>query len=173
MSRLRLVPILIILVITLAVLFGGWQAYRHYNLIAPLQTTLEKIQGVQSANVASGNSNTVVVKLGKVQDLQSTYDRISSAITAASGSAVNIEIEDNRTPALIAEYEQLQPILFQGLAQGTYTTMIRDVEAAAQKAGFATRVTMDDQHVFVQLEKNGHYLYNVQSYTLRQGAGSA
>lgn len=173
MSRLRLVPILVILFITLAVLFGGWQAYRHYNLALPLQTTLEKIQGVQSANVSSGGKNIIVIKLGKVDDLQSTYDRISNTVTSASASNVNIQIQDNHTPALTSEYEKLQPILFEGLAKGSYTQMIQHVEAAGEKAGFDTRVTMDDKHVYIQLEKNGHYLYKIQPYTMQQGDGSA
>jgi hypothetical protein len=173
LSRLRLVPILIVLVISLAVLFGGWQAYRHYNVVGPLQMNLEKIQGVQTVNIDGGTKNTIVVRLSKVADLQTTYDSISSAISDAAGTTVNIRIEDNRTSTLISDYEQLQPILFQGLAQGNYTTMIHNVEAAGNNAGVQTRVTMDDKHVFIQLAKDGHYLYKVQPYTMRQGDESA
>ena len=177
MSRVRLVPVIFIIIITLSVLFGAFVAYRHFKLVGPLQSQLDSIAGVKAAQIDTGNPSQVVIKLGPVdklqnQDLQTTYDAIQNKISGIFGSANNLKIQDNRDAALQTTYENLQPILAEGIRQGDYIQMIPDYEKAASQDGVHARVTMDLHNIYVQLWKGNHYLYDVVQYNLAQGGGT-
>jgi hypothetical protein len=161
------------MLVSLVVLFGGWQAYQRLNLVNPLKTKLQTIQGVQSVQVVNGNPNVITVQLGKVKDLQTTYHSLTQTITETLGSNQPITILDHRNSILTQDDESLQPIILEGLAKGNYVEMILQVKQAAVKLGINVRVTMDSQNVFVQLEQGSYYLYDVQSYHLPGTGGAA
>ncbi|MCL6625418.1 hypothetical protein [Alicyclobacillus shizuokensis] len=169
MSRVRLVPIIFIAVITLAILFGGWQAYLHFNMIGPLENHLSRISGVRSAVVESGQPTTVRIQLGDVDDLETTYQKIYDQVSQSLGSSVSISIEDTRDTRLVKEYQKLTPALLEGVAKGNYTEMIAAVEKQAAEDGIQAAITMDKTYVYVQMNDGKHHLYDVFKYTSRQG----
>ncbi len=168
-SRVRLVPIILIAVITLAILFGGWQAYLHFNMIGPLETHLSSIAGVRSAVVEGGQPTTVRIQLGNVDDLETTYQKIYNQVSQSLGSNVDISIQDTRDTQLTKEYQKLTPALLEGIAKGNYTEMIASVEKQAVKDGFRATITMDKSYVYVQMSEGSHHLYDVFKYTSHQG----
>ncbi len=164
LSRIRILPTVTALILTFAVLFGGFQFYRTYALIRPLELSLQQVPFVQSATVVtSGASPQVDVSLGRVKDLQTTYDQIERRMTAVLGGPATVALTDRRTPQLTSVYESLAPILYQGMAHGDYETMIANFTKAARARGVAARVTMNVNDVFVQLETSAGYLYDVIS----------
>jgi hypothetical protein len=173
LSRIRLVPMILIAVVSLAILFSGWQAYQRFNLVNPLKLSLSKLAGVESVNVNSGNPKVIQIKLGAVKDLQTTYDSIALTISGALGSSGSLEIQDNSDDKLRSAYESYQPIILEGLAKGNYTEMISTIDKLAIKNGINARITMDQHHVYVQLSAGRHYLYKVWSYSVRQGGGAS
>ena len=178
MSRIRLVPVVFILIMTLSVLFGAFVAYRQFKLVGPLQNELQAIPGVQTAQVETGNPSLVKIKLGPVpklanQDLQSTYVKIVGIISGVFSGTNNLDIVDNQDQELTSAYESFQPILLEGIAKGNFVEMIAAVEQKASQAGIQARVTMDVHNIYIQLSKGNHYLYDVFQYTtLRQGGGT-
>lgn len=165
MSKIRIIPTITALILTLAVLFGGLQIYRNYVLIRPLEGQLAQIPAVESAQIQSTSGGPeAVVQLRAVPDLQTAYRQISADIFAAFGGPVNIILRDNRSPSLVNAEEQLEPILLQGLAHGNYVSMIRQFRLEAAKLHIAARITMDTSHVFVQLSQGAHYLYDILTY---------
>lgn len=173
MSRIRLVPMILILLISLAVLFTGWQAYRHFNLVNPLETQLSSVTGVKNVDVAVGNPTVVHVKLGQVADLQSTYRSISQTLSGSVKSSGDIIIEDNRNQALSDAWEQLNPMVYEGAAHGNFTEMISNVKKSAKQDGIDAKITMDAHHLYVQFEQGSHYLYEVLPYSQSQGGAAS
>lgn len=178
MSRVRLIPIVFIVLITLAVLFGGFQAYRHLNFINPLQSQIEKNSAVQSVQIVSGTPGVVRVVLKPVsqlnnQDLQTTYHNLTNAVRSAVGGSIALNIEDHRNAALYDDYESMQPTILEGLRDGTYKEMIASVDKLAAGDHIQARITMDQQDLFVQLWTNSHYLYDVIPYQANQGGGAS
>ena len=164
LSRIRILPTITALILTFAFLFGGFQFYRTYALIRPLELSLQQVPYVQSATIStSGTSPRVDVSLGRVRDLQTTYDQIERRMTTVLGAPATVALTDQRTPQLTSVYESLAPILYQGMAHGDYQTMIADFTKAARIHGVTARVTMNVSDVFVQLETAGGYLYDVIS----------
>ncbi|CAM3931764.1 hypothetical protein [Alicyclobacillus pomorum] len=176
MTRIRLVPVILIALISFVVLSGGWWAYRQYNVVNPLKDSLGHISGVQSVQVDTGNPNVITITLGRVSDLQSTYQTISKAVRSVLGDpqSVTVNIQDNRNQDLNDVYEALVPVLQQGIAHGSFTDMISATQQKAKQMHADARITMDEHNIYIQLEEGSHYLYQVMPYTLlRQGGGAS
>ncbi|MCY0870033.1 MAG: hypothetical protein OWT27_05525, partial [Firmicutes bacterium] len=84
MSRIRIFPAVSALILTFAILFGGFEVYRSYAVAQPLQTQLLRIPHVLSANVSMESSSAVTVALGPVPDLQATYKAIERTVVATT-----------------------------------------------------------------------------------------
>jgi hypothetical protein len=174
LSRIRLGPMLLILIVSLAIFFAGWQVYKRYNLVDPLKANLSTVSGVQNVDVVVGNPTVIHVKLGEVGDLQTTYKAVSDTVTSSANTGSTIVIEDNKDKALQQTYESLWPIIGEGVHKGNYQEMISSFEKAAAAKGVQAKVTMDIRNIYVQLEQGNHYLYDVSQYnTLQQGQGGA
>ncbi len=168
MSRIRLLPTISGLILTFILLFGGYQVYRNMEVVQPLQTELKQIHAVTSARVVTIAQNpTVIVNLGKISDLQSTYSQIQNVIANSMGGAVPIVISDKRSAALKDSYEAMQPILFQGIAHGNYVSMINEFEKACQARHIKCKVSMNSQDIFVQLVQKNAYLYDIVPYSIK------
>lgn len=174
MSRIRLVPVILIALISLGVLVAGWYTYQRVNVVNPLKTGLQSVSGVQSVQVQTGNPDVVEVRLGKVKDLQTTYSSISRITTSTLGSSVDVRLQDNRDDELTtAEQQSFKPFLYEAVAKGNFPEMFNTVRQNAAKMNIDARVTMDDHNIYVQLIKDSHYLYDVLPYTIHQGGGAS
>lgn len=165
MSRIRILPTISALILTLALLFGGFQAYQTYALVRPLEFQLTHIADVRSASVLiQGTAPEIVVSLGRVADLQTTYAQIEAQVENSLGTTASIKLLDHPSPSLDTLYESLELILLQGINHGDYVSMVPEAVRAAAADGVRARVTMNGQYVFVQLEKGDAYLYNLIPY---------
>ncbi len=174
MSRIRLLPTISGLILTFLLLFGGYQVYRNMEVVQPLQTQLMQIHSVTGAKVVTVAQNpTVVVSLGKISDLQTTYLMIQNVILNSMGSAVPIVINDKRSTALKNSYEAMQPIIFQGIAHGDYVSMINQFEKACQLRHIECKVSMNSQDIFVQLMQKNAYLYDIVPYSIKSSGVTA
>lgn len=179
MSRVRLVPIFLVAIVVLAILFGGWQAYQHFNLLNPLKRNLQQVSGVQTVNILTGSPDVVQVQLGPFNklekgDLQETYRDISDQIGTRLGTGVTLRLADDHGGSLTQMFEvKFEPILLEGIAKDNYTEMIGKVQQLAKTSGVHSRITMDGQDIYIQLAKGNNYLYRVMPYTTHQGGAAS
>lgn len=172
-SRIRILPTISALILTFAVLFGGFQVYKNYELVRPLVTELRHIPAVESVQVqTTGQSPAVYLKLGPVPDLQTSYATISSDVTTTLGTPVAIYLQDKSTPFLRNLYEGMQPTLREDIAKSDYTQMIASMQGMATRAGVSCRITMNAQDIFVQLTKGDAYLYDIVPYATKSAGVS-
>lgn len=167
MSRIRWVPILVTLSITMSLLFGGWELYRNFGLVAPLEDQLQAHESVQEfETVVNGRSRAVKITLKQVDDLQGTYEGLEQTVHESMGEYVNIQVQDTRdkNENLQDIFRSIQPTLYAGIAKGDYPEMIAAAEASAEAAGVTGQISMNDKYVFVTLEKGDHYLYEILPY---------
>ncbi|PWI57081.1 hypothetical protein [Sulfoacidibacillus thermotolerans] len=173
MSRIRILPALAALLLTLIVLFGGLQVYRTYEIIQPLESQLAQIPQVRDVQVnATAQTPSVTITLGPVQDLQATYTQIQTEVENSLGGPINIVLKDHPTPSLTSAFEVLQPILYQGIAQGMYVSMVHELESSAKQQHVNCTVTMNSQDIFIQLTKDNGYLYSIVPYATRGLGGN-
>jgi hypothetical protein len=165
MSRIRIVPMLVALVVVLSALFGGWEMYSRFGLAKPLKEQLGADQKIASVEtIVNGPQREVRVALKKVDDLQSTYEHIEEVVLEAMGPRVVIDLQDTRDEKLKAEFRQIQPILYAGIAKGEFPAMIEGAKNALAKNGVQAEISMNDRYVFVKIEQGEHFLYEVLPY---------
>lgn len=166
MSRIRLLPTLFFLFSALVVLFGGWFVYRDYGLIRPLKQDLTSTKQVTDVTVKlDGRNKTIEVAINRVPDLQIAYRSIKTKVSETIDPNATIKLSDKRTPELEAILQQYQPLIYEGIAKGSFTDMIQKVQERGAKDGLSrTLITMDRENLYIQLEKGDHYLYQVVPY---------
>lgn len=169
MSRIRIVPILAITCVTLSLLFGGWELYRNFGLVRPLEDQLMAAGTVQKVeSVVSGQEREIKVTMKQVPDLQAAYEGVEKIVQESLGPYVTIDLADNRQEELENAYRDLQPTLYAGIAKGEFPAMIAGMGAQAKQAGVESKISMNDEYIFVELRKDGKYLYEVVPYQTTQ-----
>lgn len=163
MSRVRLVPIALIVVLSLAVLFGVWRLYLQFSLINPLVSKIATVPGVSLAKVESENPPAIKVTLKPNNDLQTTYLAILSRVNDSGNSNVHINIDNSTSNThLWRVFESLGPIIDKGEKQGDFPSMITAAEKQAAMEGAKAIVTMDvAQNIYVQISEENHHFYQV------------
>ena len=170
MPRIRLVPLILIVFVTLAVLFGGYQAYQRLNVIDPLEAQLKAVHGVQDVQVQAGSPGMIRVELGPVKDLQTTYTELVHSVTQVTGGSQTIVIVDNPDDTLRTAYESfVAPMVSEGIAKGNYMEMISSVEAKAQSLGSQRASRWMNTTSTSSWKRAIATFYHVTPYTLRQG----
>lgn len=169
MPRIRVVPAMIALILTFAVLFGGLQVYRHYELTQPLQQQLRTIPSVMSVSVDLSTATPIVsVRLGQNADLENTFTRIESIVSNALGTQVTISLNDHRSTILRNDYGTIfRPIIFTGLAQGNFVSMFTAFKEAIIAHKLHGDITMNSRDLFIQLKQGRSYLYDVVPFSIR------
>jgi hypothetical protein len=172
MSRIRIVPAIVAFFVTLALLFGGWAVYRNYGLVHPVEQDLLHIYNVTHADVIVNNQNrSVKVEVSEVKDLQSTYTKLRQIVDQSLGADTQIDVTDSRSSELTELYQTYQPILFEGIHKGNYVEMIQSIVGKAKQSGVNAKITMDKNHVFIQLSKDNKQLDEIVTYSNQQQQG--
>lgn len=165
MSRVRLVPVALIVIVSLAILFGFWRLYLQLSLVNPLVTTVEHIPGVQSASVISESPPVLAITLKPTSDLQSSYNSIKSQLAVKGESGVSIQLIDHSDQELNQIYETIMLSVLQDVAHGNYTLLPKAAQQA-ERLGAKAKISQDEHYIYIQLSKGNHYFYKIFPYTL-------
>ena len=101
--KLRIVPIMLTVVISASVLFGGWFLYRHMALQNPLATVVSKYDGVKSSHIdIKQDTVTLNLELAPDTNLQGLVQHIKQEGKSVIGKReLRIQVEDHSSEALI------------------------------------------------------------------------
>lgn len=161
---IRVPVVLGAMALVLSLLFGGQFLYNRQAVDQPLTTMYRQQAGVQSVQVQSTQSGVDIrVKLGLVTNLRQTYRQLQKRTASIlNGSHFTIDLVDNRTPQLTADYYKLDPILMEGLATGRFVTMVDRAQTLGKQLGLdRTQVIPGQQTLYVELVQGQHYLYEI------------
>ena len=169
---LRLPIVFASLLAVLAILFGMQFLLQRQAVSLPLNTRLRDVPGVlgQPTVSSTGSALDVQVRLALVPDLQATYQQLLAAAGAGTSARVNLVLVDDRTAALLADYDQLNVILDQGRATGQFVSMQQSFDAAGKALGLTrAALVLGQNEMFVTLVSGSAYLYEVLPLTLSSG----
>lgn len=155
----RVAVLTLALALTLAILFGlqRWLFLTQTKL--PLQTQLQKLPYVQRVTLQlSGASPAVIVTLGDVGDLESTYQTLLGRVRAMAPGAA-LRVQGHSDARLAAADETLNFPIEQALADGQFVAMRQDVLQEAAKLKVTARIYVDGQNVYLALYDRGHAAY--------------
>jgi hypothetical protein len=161
--KVRALPILVSLITTLFILFGGWFFYQQYYLQRPIQSFIEHkpsvvLKGLEmtkdAINVDLDFKNAATFP----QDYQDIYNYI---LERANGKAVNIQL-----PEQGPKMKDLWGENYFGFAEAVqhqqYSRIPALVEQIKQTQKLdKTLARMDGKNIYVYLQKGSDHLYAV------------
>lgn len=163
LSEIKPVQVLLVLLVTLALLFGGQYLYRHYTYDQPLVEQLTAIEGVSDYQVVSENGvRRVMVEMRQVNNLQDTYLEVADTVERIYGNAPEIVVKDNANEKLEAVWYQSQFAIYQGISSGEFVEMNRQLKAVTSaQTEVELKVFVDADHVYFQTTDGQRALYRV------------
>jgi hypothetical protein len=149
--------------ITLGVLASAQFVYRRQTVDRPLRAFLGGVPGVTSFTLRHSTGGlSCEVRLGRIEDLQSTYLVIEKGLRRMSKEPVTVTVTDDRTAALADAYHRMHFALQESIYRGTF---VQAEQVVAREAGLAGldryRLRVDAERVYLQLSAVGGNLYEI------------
>ena len=159
----RIHVILLSLVVGLSVFFGIRWIYNKFGTDVPLAEALSVHKAVQSYTIDRKRPVVrVVIQLGPTADLKETYRDLFELVRSFLGNRpFELQIKDNRDDKLERAYYYAQFAVYEAIRLGNFREMVRFIEEEAAKEGAKATVSLDQENVYIQLEDNDHYLYEI------------
>ncbi|MBT2760686.1 hypothetical protein [Paenibacillus sp. ISL-20] len=161
--KLRIVPIMLTVVISASVLFGGWFLYRQMALQNPLANVVSQYDGVKDSHIDI-KQNTVTLNLDLAPDtnLQGLVQHIKKEGKSVIGQReLKIQVEDHSSEALDQWWEKAMLSVAEAMDNKQYTDIQSSLEQLAdQSPNLKAKATIDDTHVYVSLSdgKSGKFI---------------
>ncbi|MEX2460365.1 MAG: hypothetical protein WD469_03550 [Paenibacillaceae bacterium] len=161
--KLRLIPILITVAASSALLFGGWFFYHSMVMENPIKAVILGVQGVNQVTTDINSKQVSIdLDLGKDADLRNLYSTIS---TEGASLLRNRELKLNLESQSSPELEQWWSTALFEVAQAMDTKHYAVIpETLKNKAlgmpGLAVETAMDETNVYVRLTdgENSKYI---------------
>lgn len=157
--KLKIVPIVLAVVGSASILFGGWFVYHSVAMENPLNQALNGTPGVVGYEARiEGDKAVFQVELEKNANLREIVQEIEKKNAQVTGKRQTvIEVASDTTPAL---EEWWSKALF-GVAQAMETRQYADIPAGLEELaenlpGLAVTTEMDQTNVYVRLTEGEH-----------------
>ena len=153
-------------IVTLFMLLVGQILWQNYGVNMPLEKSLQSIDGVKNIvwnkNSKIAEPAQIEVTLGNVANIQKTYKEIHQKSGKVLGvRPYNIIIKDNRTPELENIYNDINYYVQKAISDGDFPLLAQKTEDIAKQVGVSAEVFVDEQYVYIQLNKEDTSLYMV------------
>ncbi|CAM2796257.1 hypothetical protein PASE110613_01170 [Paenibacillus sediminis] len=153
--KLRIFPVVLTVIISAAVLFGGWYGYDRFALQSPLEQIVKKYDGVKDAHIhISKDQVNVKVDLEPNTDLRGLVQQISTEGKSVIGSRkLNLDIEDHSNKKLDEWWSKALFSVAESMASKQYSQIPVKLQQLAKNYGTLQVTTdIDDNNVYVSLK---------------------
>jgi len=150
-------------VVTLGVAMAGYSLYNRYLVEKPVQEEMSRVPGVQEVEINRENHKvTVTVTLEDMEDFAPSYRDVDKLAKERFGEGnYSLEIKDTRNQELEEVYRGLQLYLYQGIANNSFLWLNQEINKVAREHQLKYKLSVDEDNLYLQLHKQGHYLYEV------------
>ena len=161
--KLKVLPILIALLTSGTLLFGGWFMYRSYAMENPLADLVKKNAGVEQVDATFSNKQVVVsLKLSQDANLRQIYQSIKTdGASLVGGREIHINVQSQSSAAIDDWWSNA---LF-GVAQAMDTKKYGDIPELLNKQAksvpsLQAMTEMDEVNVYIRLTdgQNSKYI---------------
>lgn len=152
--KLRLLPVAISVIVSSAVLFGGWFAYHSVAMENPLVRIVQGIDGVEQSQIRiDGDIVLVELKLKTTASLREIYGKIRSEGESIIGKR-EVELSVSNESSDILE-DWWSAALFE-VAQSMETKQYAQIpiildKLSQQQSGLHVNAEMDETNVYIRL----------------------
>ncbi|WP_274364634.1 hypothetical protein [Paenibacillus thermotolerans] len=162
--KLRLLPIMITVVVSSVLMFGGWFVYQTMALQDPLTHDVGAVEGVKHVQIDMDRSSAVVkIELENGVSLDKTYAAVEEAAHNVLGDKpVTIEVANGGSEALDSIWEQAMFDVATAMETKQYTLIPKRLNELVQaNDGLHASTKMDDKYVYVTLTQGADTKYVV------------
>jgi hypothetical protein len=160
--KLRLLPIIITIFTTSAILFGGWFIYHNIAVENPLNSTVRAVHGVQQVTTDITNNQVAMdLKLTNDANLRDLYAVISKeGASLMSNRELKLQLDSQSTPQLEEWWSSALFEVAQAMETKHYADIPQVLKTKAQQIpGLQVATEMDDTNVYVRLTDGNHSKY--------------
>jgi hypothetical protein len=160
--KLRLIPILITVAVSSALLFGGWFFYHSMVVENPIKNVILGVPGVKDVTTNINNSQVSIdLKLNKDADLRNLYSTISKeGASLLQNRELKLNLESQSSPELDQWWSSALFEVAQAMDTKHYSDIPQVLKARDQQIpGLTVTTEMDDTNVYVRLTDGVHSKY--------------
>ncbi|SFJ69198.1 hypothetical protein [Thermoflavimicrobium dichotomicum] len=163
--NIQLHRVLLSLLVTLSILFGGFFAYQTFYIKRSIQQSVQKTPHVTIEKLeVSPKEVQLQLKIDQQFPVHSMYVPLYQRIKSYVGNReLRLQIQDQPDHELQQAWSQMLFGIREGLAQQRYTQVLHTVEKVAENQQIDYQVNMDQQYLYVHLRKGNHFLTKVIS----------
>ncbi|MFS1512390.1 hypothetical protein VQL36_08150 [Chengkuizengella sp. SCS-71B] len=158
--KFRPIPILVSLVISFSVLFGGWSLYNSYALTNPMTDIVSNIDGVNDVNATfDPDQVTIELSIDPNISLRDVIQQIEvDGESVINNREVKYHIQDDSNDKIDQWWSSSLFDVAQAMENQQYGDIPLELEQRKQELeGLEVKTEMDDHHVYVQLKFDEHY----------------
>jgi len=162
-NGLNLTKIVVVLLLCLALLFGGQYIYRHIVLDKPMGEELTAVEGVKDYRVVSaGGEKEIVLIMSPLNNLQESFLKAQEIVYKVYSDQTRVKVSDNTNDILQEVWYQSQFTVYEGIYSGHFVDMKHQLnDIAAQYSKVQIRAYVDNERVYFQAVVGEHFLYRV------------
>lgn len=157
--KLRLIPIVVSLLASSVVLFGGWFLYDSMAMESPLAKIVRGLPGVEQADVSVGTGAvTVDVALKPDASLREIYKSIvEQGASIIHKRDIELRVKDTSSPELDRWWSTALFEVAQAMESKQYAAIPAALEAKkGSYSGLEVHTEIDDKYVYVHLTDGKH-----------------
>lgn len=156
--------VILVLVLTLGLLLGVNQLYQRIYVEAPLQQTLQSHPEIKEWNLKKDpKTDVLTIRLGPVKNLLEACTLIQKEVEPFLGKeGWELQILDQRSPELEQFFYSIQYVVYEALAQGSFTFLAETLKQEAEKMGLDSyAIYVNNHYLFIQLQDGEANLYEI------------
>ncbi|BFH61837.1 hypothetical protein [Paenibacillus azoreducens] len=153
--KLRPIPIVITVVVSAALLFGGWFFYRQTTMQGPLQKIIQNYKGVNSAQFDI-KRNEIDLKLDLKPDtnVSGLVNRITTEGKSVIGSrTLKFDFVDHSSDKLNRYWDSAMFTVAEAMDNKKYTEITSKLQELAKDTGIKIQTEMDTKNVYISLSE--------------------
>lgn len=161
----RIITAAISLLITCALLLGGYSFYNNYIVQRPLLQALNDIAGVKEVQLVQVNDKyQITVALDQAGNLQNVYVKLDeTAAFYLANKEFELKVTDNRNSQLTDIYNQLQPYIYEALAKDNYIWLNEEIgrQITENCPDAKYEFNIDADRIYLQFNQEQKNLYAI------------
>jgi hypothetical protein len=157
--NLKLTPIILAVVGSSAILFGGWFVYHSVAMENPLNEALNGTPGVESSEASIGGDKVVFdLKLNSQAQLREIVHELEKKNSDVAGNRdLELRVQSNSSPALEEWWSRALFDVAQAMETSQYANIPASLEQkSGQLTGLKVQSEMDEKNVYIQLTEGEH-----------------
>ncbi|WP_054957604.1 hypothetical protein [Paenibacillus dakarensis] len=161
--KLRIVPIVLTVIVSASVLFGGWYLYQQFALRSPLANVVSEYEGVKSSHIdIKQDTVTLKLELEPETNLRGLVEHINKDGKSVIGKrTLKLEVEDHSSEQLNKWWDAAMLSVAEAMDNKQYTDIQSSLDNLAKGAAeLKATAQIDDQNVYVSLSdgKSGKFI---------------